>query len=87
MPQTLENWVDGGCGCAYCVEKRRVRDRLRATSHERLIHTAPEMLAKLEEVERVITDWPRLHESGDYLHGWILNSIRELIAKAKGESA
>ncbi len=68
-------WVGGG---THGVERQI------ANAH--LIAAAPEMLAKLEEIEKVIIEWPPVHEGGDYLHGWILNSVRDLIAKAKGES-
>jgi hypothetical protein len=44
-----------------------------------LIALAPDLYNKLEEIERVIAEWPTLHADGDYLHGWILNSIRELL--------
>jgi hypothetical protein len=49
----------------------------------RLIAAAPDMYDKLVEVEKVIAEWPTIHEGGDYLHGWILNSIREVLDKAK----
>jgi hypothetical protein len=45
-----------------------------------------ELVAKLEETAKVIAEWPTLHEGGDYLHGWILNSIRDVLAKAKPEA-
>ena len=62
-----------------------VLGRASAIANAHLIAAAPEMLDKLEEVEKVIVEWPSLHEGGDYLHGWILSSVRDLIAKAKGE--
>ncbi len=52
----------------------------------KLIGIAPEMYSKLEELERVIKEWPMLHPGGDYLHGWILTSIRDLLNKVRGES-
>lgn len=51
-----------------------------------LIAIAPEMYNKLEELERVVAEWPSLHPDGDYLHGYVLHSIRELLNKVPGES-
>jgi hypothetical protein len=51
-----------------------------------LIALAPEMYNKLEEIERVIAEWPTIHADGDYLHGWILNSIRELLDQVREEA-
>lgn len=56
-----------------------------APCNKPLIKAAPDMYAKLVEVERVITEWPMVHPDGDYLHGWILNSIREVLSKAAGQ--
>jgi len=50
-----------------------------------LIALAPDLYNKLEEIERVIAEWPTLHADGDYLHGWILNSTRELLNQVRGE--
>lgn len=51
-----------------------------------LIALAPDLYNKLEEIERVIAEWPTLHPDGDYLHDWILNSTRGLLNQVRGES-
>lgn len=39
-----------------------------------------------EQTVKVIEDWPQLHETGDYLHGWILKRLREVVAEATKEA-
>lgn len=102
MPRFKEKWSKGKTGgCVVSDAPNRhnrtddhvdyyggylVAESIPKQEYVALIAIAPDMYNKLEELERVISEWPTLHADGDYLHGWILNSIRKLLDEVRGES-
>lgn len=60
-----------------------------ALANAALIATAPDLLAKLEEVERLLTYIAGNPKAWETIHGRAIDlvpDVRELIAEAKGES-
>lgn len=101
MARFQEKWSVGKCGGSVVSNKpgdfstddsvnyyggHLVAESIPSQEYVSLITLAPDLYNKLEEIERVITEWPTLHPDGDYLHGWILNSTRELLNQMRRES-